>query len=61
MPGLLGQGEDWHSFRVAVQQDLMRPKSALFYINDLEEIMEEVYDKLEETADENQVNNWLFN
>ena len=46
----MGQGEDWHSFRTAVQQDLMRPKSALFYIPDLEQITDEVAAKVEAAA-----------
>jgi len=40
-PGLLCQGEDWLKFRKAVQQDMMRPKSAMYYIKDIEEISEE--------------------
>ena len=34
--GLTGsQGEEWFRFRFQVQQDLMQPASALFYIDDL--------------------------
>ena len=53
VPGLLGQGEDWHSFRVAVQQDLMRPKSALFYIKELNESAEELCAKVAANLDAN--------
>jgi len=46
--GLMGQGEDWSKFRQAVQQDLMRPASALFYIDELSDVMDEVIAKFEE-------------
>jgi len=41
------QGEKWREFRSKVQQDMMRPKSALFYIDDLTSIVDEVIEKLE--------------
>ena len=34
-PGLTSQGEVWSRSRKAVQQDLMRPKSALYYVDEL--------------------------
>jgi len=36
--GLFCQGEEWYRFRQMVQQDLMRPRSALVYIKNIEEI-----------------------
>jgi len=39
--GLIGShGEDWSTVRSLVQQSMMRTKSAMFYINDLEDISE---------------------
>ena len=41
--GLLGHhGEKWLEFRSKVQQDMMRPKSAMFYITPLEDISSEL-------------------
>ena len=37
--------EDWYTVRSQVQQDMMRPKSALYYISDLEKIAMDVADK----------------
>ena len=53
-PGLLSQGEEWHKNRSAVQQDMMRAKSAMYYIDDMEVICKELVDVLEETKDKNQ-------
>ena len=53
-PGLLSQGEQWHKNRSAVQQDMMRAKSAMYYIDDMEVICKELIDVFEETKDENQ-------
>jgi hypothetical protein len=37
--GLLGShGEEWYKVRTAVQQDMLRPKSALFYLTDIGQI-----------------------
>ena len=41
-PGVLCSGEDWHKNRSAVQQDMMRAKSAMHYIDDMETITKEV-------------------
>ena len=38
-PGLLNNTEDWYEVRHKVQQDMMRPKSALYYIDEMEEII----------------------
>jgi len=38
---LTTQGEDWYQFRSKVQQPMMRPKSALRYAKDLDEIADE--------------------
>merc|ERR1712142_271101 len=43
--GLINNGEDWFDFRQKVQQDMMRPKSALYYTSDMEEIATELTDK----------------
>merc|ERR1719341_586813 len=52
-PGLLGSGKEWSETRKAVQQDMMRPSSALFYIDELAETSEELCDKLIAECDEN--------
>ena len=44
--GLLSNGEDWYTVRHQYQQDMMRPKSALFYINDMGELAEELVTKI---------------
>ena len=38
--------EDWYAVRSQVQQDIMRPKSALYYIRDLEKIAMDVADEI---------------
>jgi len=53
-PGLSASGVEWLDFRQRIQQDMMRPKSALFYMEDLSEIMDEVIAKLLSSVDENQ-------
>ena len=47
--GLLTNSEEWYEVRQAVQQDMMKPKSALFYISEIEEVAEELADKVAET------------
>ena len=47
--GLLTNSEEWYEVRQAVQQDMMKPKSALFYISDIEEVAEELVDKVADT------------
>lgn len=45
-PGLVGsQGEDWRAFRQLVQQDMMRPGSALYYLQHIEAIARELSDR----------------
>ena len=52
--GLVGShGEPWYQFRSKVQQDMMRPKSAMFYINDIEEISQQLVDLMTANADRN--------
>ena len=51
--GLVGNGEEWQKARSLVQQDMMRPKSAMFYINDLSHVVDEMIDKIESIVDEN--------
>ena len=53
--GLINNGEDWYQFRQKVQQDMMRPKSALYYISDLEEIATELTEKIIEMQDKDGV------
>ena len=36
--GLITNSEEWYDVRSQVQQDMMRPKSALYYISHLEKI-----------------------
>ena len=48
--------EDWYAVRSKVQQDLMRPKSALYYIRDLERIAMDVSEQIiEKETDRNGV------
>ena len=49
--GLITNSEDWYNVRTLVQQDMMRPKSALFYISELEKIALDVAEFIEEKAD----------
>lgn len=44
--GLISQGEDWYHFRQAVQQDMMRVSSALHYVADIQDIAQELADKI---------------
>jgi len=44
--GLVSNGEEWYQVRTLVQQDMMRPKSALYYISDLEDIATELTNKI---------------
>ena len=43
--------EDWYTVRSLVQQDMMRPKSALYYTKEMEEISQEVADIIERDMD----------
>ena len=45
---LLNNSEAWYTVRRQVQQDMMRPKSALYYIAELEEIAVELTVKIEQ-------------
>ena len=52
--GLVGsKGEAWYQVRSKVQQDMMRPKSAMFYINDIEEISQQFVELLAANTDSN--------
>ena len=44
--GLINNSEDWYTVRHQVQQDMMRPKSALYYINELDDIAGDLADKV---------------
>ena len=51
-PGLLNNTEEWYEVRQKVQQDMMRPKSALYYLSELEDIAVEFTNKIYEHKDE---------
>ena len=52
--GLLGShGEEWYKTRSLVQQDMLRSKSALYYINDIEDISEESIEVISNSLDDN--------
>ena len=52
--GLVGShGESWYEVRSKVQQDMMRPKSAMFYIRDIEEISQQLVELLTVHIDSN--------
>ena len=38
---LVEEGKNWHEARFKVQQDLMRPKSALYYLNEIENVSQD--------------------
>ena len=44
--GLINNSEDWYTVRHQVQQDMMRPKSALYYIEEMEDIAVELTNKI---------------
>ena len=44
--GLINNAEDWYTVRHQVQQDMMRPKSALYYIDEMEDIAVELVEKI---------------
>ena len=52
--GLLGShGEEWYKTRSLVQQDMLRSKSALYYISDIEDISKEMIDVVGNSLDDN--------
>ena len=51
--GLFAQGQDWLDFRKNVQQDMMRPISALYYIQDLNDVVDSVETKIDCCCDTN--------
>ena len=58
---LMEDGEKWHDMRSKVQQDLMRPKSAHFYIDDIRKVSEEFmgFIKRQKSKDDNTIKNFL--
>lgn len=50
--GLLSNGEDWLQARSKVQQDMMQPRTAVFFLDDIEDIAEELVDKINEAVDD---------
>ena len=52
--GLVGShGEDWYQMREKVQQDMMRAKSAMFYLEDIGDITTQLLDFIAEKIDQN--------
>jgi len=50
--GLVGShGEEWYKVRSIVQQDMLRPKSAMFYIESIEQISQELVDLIVRNKD----------
>ena len=45
--GLINNTEDWYTVRHKVQQDMMRPKSALYYIDEIDDIAVELVEKID--------------
>ncbi len=58
---LMEEDENWHDIRSKVQQDLMRPKSAHYYLNEIENISEEFMNFIRKTrsTDEKIIKNSL--
>ena len=58
---LMEEDEKWHDIRSKVQQDLMRPKSAHYYLDEIETISEEFMDFIRKTrsTDEKIIKNSL--
>ena len=58
---LMEDGKKWHDIRSKVQQDLMRPKSAHFYIEDLKKISQDFieYIKLIRSEHDKTIDNFL--
>jgi len=52
--GLISNKEDWYNVRTLVQQDMMRPKSAMYYTKEMDEIAREVVDIIERDSDSDQ-------
>ena len=50
--GLLTNTEEWVAVRRGVQQDMMRPSSALHYITEIEEVATELADRIWQERDE---------
>lgn len=54
-------GEKWHDIRSKVQQDLMRPKSAMFYIDEIQKVSGEFMNliRLKRSQDSNVIKDFL--
>ena len=52
---LMDEGEKWHAFRSSVQQDMLRPKSAHYYIDKLEGISNDFTNYIKSNRDEEDV------
>ena len=52
--GLLGeQQEGWHKIRSVVQQDMLRPKSAYYYIDSLQDVLDDFLRKTDGNLNNN--------
>lgn len=58
---LLEDGKRWHDIRSKVQQDLMRPQSAHFYLDDIQDISKEFvnYIRFNKTATNDVIKDFL--
>lgn len=54
-------GPKWHDIRSKVQQDLMRPQSAHFYLSEMQDIAQEFMEfiRCQRTRDENVIEDFL--
>ena len=52
--GFITNTEDWYETRSLVQQDMMRPKSALYYTEELDEISRDVVNIIKRDRDAEQ-------
>ena len=57
---LMEDGQDWYDVRSKVQQDLMRPKSAFYYLDEIQNVSDEFMDFIRKKRnDENVIENCL--
>ena len=54
-PGLFSNNADWHEVRTKVQQDMMKPKSAFYYIEEIEDIAMELVEKVNRERGEDEL------
>nr|AKH03539.1 cytochrome P450 3078B1 [Paracyclopina nana] len=57
---LMEEGEKWHEMRSKVQQDLMRPKSAHFYIDEIQKVSDDFIEFIrQKRTHDNNIDNFL--